>query len=174
MHRIWLALLCFLAFAPKLLAQDLVFSTVSREPFSLEISGQDTGFSVDLIQAIGADINKSVVLDRKDSFSAMLGAVQSAEVDGAIANISITAARESTMDFTLPIFASGIQVMLPSDGASNVLVTTILTREIALALVLAFGILFACGMVMWFLNANAKNTLTAPLWPHCSPRSGGR
>ncbi len=162
MHRICLALLCLLAFAPKLFAQDLVFSTVTREPFSLEINGADSGFSVDLIRAIGADLNKTITLDRKDSFGDMLGAVQSADVDGAIANISITAARETTMDFTLPIFASGIQVMLPSDSSSNALVTTILTREIALALVLAFGILFACGMIMWAFERNRQEYFDRP------------
>lgn len=162
MQRFWLIIICVLAFAPKLMAQELVFSTVTRDPFSLQIDGADSGFSVDLIRAIGADIDKTVTLDRKNSFGDMLGAVQAADVDGAIANISITAARETTMDFTLPIFASGLQVMLPSDSTSNALVTTILTREIALALVLAFGILFACGMIMWVFERNRQEYFDRP------------
>lgn len=143
-------------------AQDLTFATVSREPFSMDQNGADTGFSVDLIREITKDLNRTVSLDRKDSFADMLAAVQNAELDGAIANISITAAREVDMDFTLPIFSSGVQVMLPSESAKNALVTTILTREILLALVFAFGILFACGMIMWTFERNRQEYFDRP------------
>ncbi len=156
-------LLCFVGFAPIAKGQDLTFATVSREPFSMEQNGVDTGFSVDLIRAIAKDLNLSIALDRKDSFGGMLGAVQNADLDGAIANISITAAREATMDFTLPIFSSGVQVMLPSESAQNALVTTILTREILLAVILAFGILFACGMIMWAFERNRQEYFNRPL-----------
>jgi len=145
-------LLCFVGFAPIAKGQDLTFATVSREPFSMEQNGVDTGFSVDLIRAIAKDLNLSIALDRKDSFGGMLGAVQNADLDGAIANISITAAREATMDFTLPIFSSGVQVMLPSESAQNALVTTILTREILLAVILAFLVAALFPSFWWALN----------------------
>ncbi len=154
-------------------AQDLTFSTVSREPFSMLEGGTDggaeTGFSVDLIRALAKDLNKTVALDRKDSFTEMLDAVQASAVDGAIANISITAAREADMDFTLPIFASGVQVMLPADSARNALFTTILTREIGLAVVLAFGILFACGMIMWAFERNRQEYFDRPFYQALFP-----
>ena len=162
MYRYLLSILFLCLSAIHANAQDLTFSTVSREPFSMTQDGKDVGFSIDLINAISADLNKTIALDRKDSFGDMLGAVQNADVDGAIANISITAARETTMDFTLPIFASGIQVMLPSDGSTRALFTTILTREIALALVFAFGILFGCGMIMWTFERHRQEYFDRP------------
>jgi len=77
----------------------------------MEVDGVDTGFSVDLMTAIGAELGRSVTFDRYDSFGDMLGAVQSGTADAAIANISITSERELIMDFSQPIFDSGLQVM---------------------------------------------------------------
>lgn len=162
MNKFISIILLILALAPVSKAQDLTFTTVTREPFSLVEDGKETGFSIDLIQAIGKDLNQTITMDRKRTFGEMLGAVESAQTDGAIANISITAARETTMDFTLPIFASGIQVMLPADATRNAIFSTILTREIGLALIFAFGVLFACGMVMWTFERNRQEYFQRP------------
>ena len=43
--------------------------------------------------------------------------MRSERVDGAIANITITAERERAMDFSQPIFGSGIQILLPKEAA---------------------------------------------------------
>ena len=134
-------------------AKDITIATVSRVPFSLEIDWQDAGFSIDLLSAVAEELNLNVTYARKDSFAEMFGAVQAREVDGAIANISITAERERVMDFTQPIFDSGIQVMMPAgqSGASAVL-SAIFTRQIALSILGALVLLFGGGMLMWFFE----------------------
>lgn len=58
MYRLILICCLIFTFAPITSAQDLTFSTVSREPFSMTQDGQDVGFSVDLINAISADLKK--------------------------------------------------------------------------------------------------------------------
>ena len=100
-------------------AQDgdtLVIATVDRPPFAKLSTEEPTGFSIDLINAIAEDLNLRVTFAPQDSFGAMLDAVQTGAVDGAIANISITAARETMMDFSQPIFESGIQILMPRRG----------------------------------------------------------
>lgn len=144
-------------------AQELKFSTVTREPFSMVLDGSDTGFSIDLLSEISKDLGKQIGIDRKDSFSAMLDSVQSAEVDGAIANISVTAAREATMDFTLPIFSSGVQVMLLDGQNKNVLFSAIFARDIGYALLLAFGLIFGCGVLMWVFERGRQEYFNRPL-----------
>ncbi len=144
------------SFASATVAQDresLTISTVTRAPFSMEIDGQDAGFSIDLLAAVATELNLDISYLRKDSFAEMLEAVQAGEADGAIANISITAERERVMDFTQPIFDSGIQVMMPSgeSGASAVL-GAIFTRQIALSILGALVLLFGGGMLMWLFE----------------------
>ena len=158
MHNIYRALLALtlLANASQGAAQapqQLTIATVTRAPFSMTEDGQDVGFSVDLFAAVAAQLNLSVTYDRKANFAEMLGAVQDGSADGAIANISITADRERVMDFTQPIFDSGIQVMMPrgESGVSAVL-GAIFTRQIALSILGALVLLFGGGMLMWLFE----------------------
>jgi len=58
-----------------------------------------------------------VVFEPNERFGDMLASVRAERVDGAIANISITADRERAMDFSQPIFGSGIQILLPKEAA---------------------------------------------------------
>lgn len=134
-------------------AQNLTIGTVTRAPFSMEIDGKDAGFSIDLLSAVAEQLNLTITYIRKDNFADMLAAVQSREVDGAIANISITAERERVMDFTQPIFDSGIQVMMPAgQSGSGQVFAAIFTRQIALSILGALVLLFGGGMLMWFFE----------------------
>lgn len=135
--------------------ENLNIATVTRAPFSMVEDGKDVGFSVDLLDAVAEQLNLEITYQRKDNFADMLSAVQSREVDGAIANISITAERERVMDFTQPIFDSGVQVMMPADqsGTSAVL-SAIFTRQIALSILGALVLLFGGGMLMWLFERN--------------------
>lgn len=47
----------------------------------------------------------------------MLKSVEENNSHLAIANISITSGRERTMDFSYPIYDSGIVVLIPKEGA---------------------------------------------------------
>jgi len=47
----------------------------------------------------------------------MLESVEGEGVSLAIANISITSERERVMDFSYPIYDSGIVVLVPKEGA---------------------------------------------------------
>jgi polar amino acid transport system substrate-binding protein len=148
--RLATILLCIVAGGAT--AQDienLNIATVTRAPFSMVEDGKDVGFSVDLLDAVAEQLNLEITYLRKDNFADMLSAVQAREVDGAIANISITAERESVMDFTQPIFDSGVQVMMPADqsGTSAVL-SAIFTRQIALS------ILGGVGSVVWWWHVD--------------------
>jgi polar amino acid transport system substrate-binding protein len=150
MYKLLTALSCMLFFAGPLAAQNLTVSTVTRPPFSVESNGVDTGFSIDLWTAISENLDAEFSVVRHDSFSEMLEAVQVGSSDAAIANISITSAREQTMDFSHPIFSSGLRTMIPLKSESSFsLVRTIVTWELFFAIIGAFGVLLAGGMLMW-------------------------
>lgn len=155
LRAFWLAfsLLCV---APAAMAQDLRVVTVTREPFSHLEAGQDVGFSLELWAAIADELGLTYRIDRVATFPEMLSAVENDEADVAAANISITADRETRMDFSQPIFASGLRVMVPADSSGTGLWSILLKWDLFLAVVAAFALLFGGGMLMWALERNAQ------------------
>jgi polar amino acid transport system substrate-binding protein len=162
---IWLSGLAVISFAAPLWAQsqDVTISTVTREPFSMERGGAHTGFSIELWEQLGVELGLNTTFVRMDSFSAMLEAVKNGEADGAVANISITAAREADMDFTQPIFDSGLQIMIPFQKYSTSIFSALFTLDILFALMIAIVMLFGGGMLMWAFERNSSDYFRRPV-----------
>ncbi|SEQ17065.1 transporter substrate-binding domain-containing protein [Thalassovita taeanensis] len=135
---------------------ELTVATVTRPPFSMPVAGADQGFSIDLWEALAKKMNRSYRIERFDSFGAMLKAVETGQADLAIANISITASREQVMDFSQPIFASGLQIMTQIDNNRPSPLMALMSRDLLLAIVLAFGALMGLGMLMWSLERRSQ------------------
>ncbi|HHB81607.1 MAG TPA: transporter substrate-binding domain-containing protein, partial [Aliiroseovarius sp.] len=141
----------------------LVMATVERAPFSVTQDGALTGFSIDLMRAIAAESGREVSFEMQPSFPAMFEAVTSGQVDGAVANISITAERERTLDFTQPIFDAGLQIMVPvSDTASSSILSALLRWELAASVGIAFVFLLAGGMLMWWFERGRQEYFDRP------------
>lgn len=154
-------------------AQDLRVATVTRPPFSMEQDGVDTGFSIDLWKALMKDMRRNTEILRVDQFSKILDLVASGEADVAIANISITAKRESRFDFTHPIFESGLQIMIHTDSSGGASIwSALFSKDLLLAIALSFGVLFAGGMLMWrferghedYFNLPARKAMFPAFW----------
>ncbi|SDX46098.1 amino acid ABC transporter substrate-binding protein, PAAT family [Ruegeria halocynthiae] len=159
MKRAFFALICltFATLALQSQAQSLTVTTVTRPPFSFIEDGAQTGFSMDLLAALSESLGWEYSVNRVESFGDMLGAVQDGSADLAIANISITAMRETRMDFTQPIFEAGLQIMVPSEAARQPsLLHALLSRELFIAIGLAFAILLGGGMLMWGFEKRAQ------------------
>ncbi len=154
-------------------AQELRISTVTRAPFSMNANGVDEGFAIDLIAAVASEMERPISIRRYTSFAEMLTAVQTGEADAAIANISITASRESVLDFSHPIFASGLQIMTSTGGGSNAsALMSVFSIELLKAIAVAFALLFAAGMLMWrferrvqpYFDSSAKKAMFPAFW----------
>jgi len=153
-------------------AQDLKIMTVTREPFSMQERGDETGFSMDLWNEVAEDLGWSYDIIRVDSFSEMLDAVSSGEADAAVANISITSSRETIMDFSQPIFESGLQIMAPAEGGNVSIWNAVLSLDLLLAIAAAFAILFGGGMLMWhferryqeYFDLTARDAMFPAFW----------
>ncbi len=159
MERVFFALICltFATLAQQSQAQSLTVTTVTRPPFSFVEDGAQTGFSMDLLAALSESLGWEYSVNRVETFGEMLGAVQDGSADLAIANISITALRETRMDFTQPIFEAGLQIMVPSEAARQPsLLHALLSRELFIAIGLAFAILLGGGMLMWSFEKRAQ------------------
>ncbi len=154
-------------------AQDLSIATVSRPPFSVIEDGKDTGFSIDLWQALADDLDRDFTFQRTEEFGEMLDLVKTGAVDAAIANISITASREKELDFSQPIFESGLQILVKREQQSDLSVfRALMSRDMLTAIILAFVMLLAGGMLMWqfekrsqpYFDKSAKEALFPAFW----------
>ena len=67
-----------------------------------------SGFSVDLWNAIAAELGDEYEWVPADTVNELIGDVRSEKTDAAIAGISMTSQRESLIDFTYPYFESGL------------------------------------------------------------------
>jgi len=154
-----------LCMASSVVAQQgpLVFATIERPPFSYTENGKFTGFSIDLMRSVAEDLGRKIEFRRTETFPEMLGGVESGQFDGAIANISITAEREATMDFSLPIYESGLQIMVPQDKAGGSLFRAVFSMELLVLCVAAFAILFAAGMLMWVFERRKQPYFDRPV-----------
>ncbi len=141
----------------------LRFATVERPPFAMQTDTDPSGFSIDLMRAIAAEMDLGVEFLPYDSFNAMFGAVQSGQADGAIANISITSAREEILDFSQPIIASGLQVMLYDDNPGSPVLEAIFSKDILIAILAAFGLLSLGGLVMWSFERRKQPYFDRPI-----------
>lgn len=133
-------------------AEQLTVVTVERPPFSSVQDGEQTGFSIELWNAVAERLGHQSTFVRQPSFNGMLNAVQNGQADLAVANISITAKREQAMDFSHSIFESGLQIMVPADDSSVTIWEALFSRDLLLAIGVAFCLLFGGGLVMWRLE----------------------
>lgn len=149
--------------AQSLSAQTLTVTTVTRPPFSFVKDGVDTGFSVELLRMIAETLEWQVEINRVDLFSTMLSSVETGEADMAIANISITASRESIMDYSQPIFEAGLQIMVPANGSQTPsLLNAVLSTDLLMAIAIAFVMLMGGGMMMWWFERRAQPYFDRP------------
>lgn len=92
---------------------DLTFA-----PFEFQdSSGEYIGIDVDLLNAIAKDQDFKVDL-KPLGFDSAIQAVQSDQVDGMIAGMSITDERKKSFDFSDPYFDSGLQMAVKKGNSS--------------------------------------------------------
>lgn len=143
-------------------AQTVTVATVTRAPFSMVEDGVDTGFSLELWAAVAKELGLKTEVRRFEGFGDMLQAVERGEADLAVANISITAAREEVMDFSHPIYASGLQIMVPEKAQSASLISALFSPQMLFAIAGAFALLFGGGMLMWWFERRAQPYFDKP------------
>ena len=163
MRFVIIASFLFIAAITPSRAQDLRVATITRPPFSMVENGKDSGFTLDLWKAVAADLGRDYTIIRTEEFSNMLDMVKTGKADLAAANISITAKREKVMDFSQPIFESGLQIMVPAKSGRGLgVLGAVFSPQLLAAVALALGLLFLAGMLMWFLERKRQPYFDMP------------
>lgn len=94
-----------------IIATDTTFA-----PFEFQDStGKYVGIDIDLLDAIAKDQGFTYEI-RPLGFNAALQALESGQVDGVIAGMSITDVRKQTFDFSTPYYASGLSFAVSANS----------------------------------------------------------
>ncbi len=143
----------------------LTVSTVERPPFTFFEDGNPVrGFSIDLWDEIARRIGRDYRYRPADSFKDMLDSVRERRADLAVANISITAEREQYLDFSLPIYDSGLKVMIRAENGQPSLLQLFWESGAVQLIVGATLILLIIAHLMWWFEGG-KQPYFRKEWP---------
>ena len=102
--------------APKVLKVGTE-PTFAPFEFQKEGSKEFDGFDMDLIRAIGKQLNMKVEILNM-GFDALIPAINAGNIDLAIAGMSITPDRQKAVDMSDPYYVSGLVVVVGKDNAA--------------------------------------------------------
>jgi ABC-type amino acid transport substrate-binding protein len=152
-----IACLCSLT-VPAFAQQKLRVITKPVEPFSFTQAGKVGGFSIELWEAVAKEAGFQFEMQNVETVPQMLDAVKNKQADVAIAAISITAERHSTMDFSQPYYDSGLQILVAANAdRSGSGLGTNLTRQFMnwstlKVLGLVFLVMFLISHLVWWFE----------------------
>ena len=136
----------------------LKISTVERQPFTFFLEdGTVTGFSADLWREIATRNGWAYDWQKLDSFPDMIDSVIQGDVDGAIANISITSERERAFDFSHPIYDSGLQIVVPNVESGSNIIGIIWASGAVQLIGGAIIVLLIIAHILWFFERQTPN-----------------
>lgn len=115
-----LAILCGLFLGGAVHAKQLIVGVDANfRPFEFKnAKGEFTGFDVQLWDAIAKDLGLDYKWQTMD-FNGIIPALQSKNIDAAIAGITIKSSREEVVDFSYPYYDAGL-VILVKEGNSEI------------------------------------------------------
>jgi polar amino acid transport system substrate-binding protein len=115
--------------APKVLKVGTE-PTFAPFEFQKEGSKEFTGFDMDLIRAIGKQLNMKVEILNM-GFDALIPAINAGNIDLAIAGMSITPDRQKAVDMSDPYYVAGLVVVVGKDNGAIKSVNDLNNKTIA-------------------------------------------
>ncbi len=140
--------------APSPLDRVLVVGTKVAQPFAmLGPDGKWEGLSIDLWDRVAKQLGWKFRLEQTD-LSGLLAGVAQGRFDAGVAALTITAAREKSLDFSQPFFSSGLGIAVPADRGGGVwmLLRSILSLGFIQVVLTLAGLLFGVGFVIWLFE----------------------
>lgn len=153
MKKYYLFLFLSLSYPLLSFSQEiLTVSTIERAPFSFHDKDDNfVGFSVELWEVIAKEAKLDYVWKEQRTFSKMIEDVAFNKADVAVANVSVTSAREKYVSFSHSILESGMGIAVKK-GASVSYLAVILDSGILEVLSAAFFLLVLVAHIVWWLE----------------------
>lgn len=121
MKKLLTLLVCLTAlavFASSALAKEIIVAhDTNFMPFEFKDpnTGKYTGFDIELWQAIAKKLGLDCKMQPMD-FNGIIPALQSGNVDAAIAGITIKSGRAKVVDFAYPYYNAGLMILVKEDN----------------------------------------------------------
>lgn len=163
----WMIALLSFAFAANVAAQTtLRVATASVAPFVLPQTAVPEGFSIDLWNEVARRMGVQSSWTRLTTQAGLLDAVKRGDADVAIAAITMTPEGENSVDFSLPYFDSGLQIMVRAKSESTLITSlqTIPWLAIGQLLGITVVIVFVLANVVWLLERRRDAAFQKPYW----------
>jgi polar amino acid transport system substrate-binding protein len=163
MKIFFIILFCSLSLFPS---ESIKVGITSSEPFVMynENSQKYEGFSIDLWNYISRELNINTEYIYIDKFPSLIDSVAKNNIDLAISGITITYDREKYLDFSHPMFSTGLGVMTLS-GHSDVSLMDTLWKDVIMSFSIDlfkyfFIYIFIIMNIRWIVNITSKNEET--------------
>jgi polar amino acid transport system substrate-binding protein len=133
----------------------LSIATKPTPPFAMKTKdGAWTGLAVELMREVASTLGRPIAWREVDTVGALLEQASTGQVDASIAAITITAAREKSVDFSHSYYETGLAIAVPrTRGASFWSGLQALTSPAFLGTVaLLTGLLLAAGALVWLIE----------------------
>ena len=140
--------------APETAPRDLRVGLSSFPPFVIT-QPTPTGYSVDLWTEIAARIGRPYRFVECEGVAAKLEKVRRGELDVAIGGLTTSAEREAQVDFTHPVYRSGLAIMLPGPADDPPLwsrVGNALAATNSGVIIAFFVVVLVAGHLIWFIE----------------------
>jgi polar amino acid transport system substrate-binding protein len=112
-------LLCVPGFAQTTATKPLTVGTKDAAPFSMQNSdGSWDGISIELWREIAEELQLPYEFEERD-LDGLLAGLEDGSLDVAVAAITITADREARVDFSHPIYSTGLTIAASSSGKGS-------------------------------------------------------
>jgi ABC-type amino acid transport substrate-binding protein len=144
----------------------LRIATASVAPFVLPKTTLPEGFSIDLWNEVARRMGVQSSWTRLTTQAELLDAVKRGDADLAIAAITMTPEGENIVDFSLPYFDSGLQIMVRARNENTFMASlrTIPWLAIGQLLAITVVIVFLLANVVWLLERRRDEAFRKPYW----------
>jgi polar amino acid transport system substrate-binding protein len=155
--RFGFTVLLLLALQSNVFAQKtLIVAIKPLTPFVMPAGSSFEGYSIDLWNAIATKNGWTTQYKYLKTVKEVLNAVATKQADVGIAGISITKEREQMVDFSLPMFNSGLQVLVPMRPTFNPMTAfrNFFSPQLGFVALLILSSIVLAGHIMWLVMRN--------------------
>ncbi|MBD2163460.1 transporter substrate-binding domain-containing protein [Calothrix membranacea FACHB-236] len=139
---------------------SFVVATRVIPPFVFAEKGELSGFSIDLWRSITSKLGIESKFVEYPNVQDLLSAIKDDKADVGIAAISITAERQQNFDFSLPMFAAGLQIMVrppeTNGGALSNILQLVFSTSLLQVVAIALLLIVVAAHVIWLSERNHK------------------
>jgi polar amino acid transport system substrate-binding protein len=142
-------------------ARELVIGTKEAPPFSMKAKdGTWQGISIELWRRVARENDLRYRFAEESNVQDLLDGVVAGKYDIVVAAMTPTAAREQTVDFTQPFYASGLGIAVPVAGMAGWLpVVRAMTSFGFLQAVMGFvGLALVAGFLIWLFERKGNES----------------